>query len=594
MRIATIAFSLVWLGIVAFWLASTGWSVPNVQGFQDLSELALRNWQPQINFSYNAFHLWKFDAWIVELASPLRQLLNNPTQALFAQQLLILFVGLICWSKQVCPTLSWFVVTLSAAFCALGLFTLFGTDLVLFSAFCWFPWLSVSLRRASSAEFLTLLNVLLVLFFSLRLVEGANQLAIVLAPLAILGSFVQIKSNTHPLMHKLLLIGLVILPALYITASAPALAFPAYPWLARVVPDDNLPGITRPLIGPEAPLETIDREVLRACYSQLVILLAALSLILWFVSQKSATAAVYNRQTKLIMVLAAFLLIDINLTEALSQIGPLATIPRIVPGLVYFALSPCITFLVVLLSFNLLTCLGRSEAVSLLALIFCCLGQFEGQEFRFGTLLQDDADKPYRTYTNSTQSREIQSGAVFSPSYRLLKEFGLELVALGQRMPQMQSKAASDYAVTLRTSHRERAITRSIDGKLSTRWSAKRALQQGDEWIEISFSAAETLSGLELNPGSFFTDFPRGLKISYSSDCSATAKSFQVSRNYPRWQGVFQFTADGVPFFGSQSEVKIYFENDLSVCKLPIEQTGQESHFDWSVSEINFLVPSQQ
>jgi hypothetical protein len=132
------------------------------------------------------------------------------------------------------------------------------------------------------------------------------------------------------------------------------------------------------------------------------------------------------------------------------------------------------------------------------------------------------------------------------------------------------------------------------DGDPKTRWSNHRGGQRGDERITVRLPHPIQIRGLELDPGDYRTDFPRGLTIragSCADERTALAPpKIPLSTLFSArsWQGPLHFTPQGYAYFGGQEQVKIIFPQLSTVECLVIEQTGHAA-FDWSVAELRIL-----
>jgi hypothetical protein len=120
------------------------------------------------------------------------------------------------------------------------------------------------------------------------------------------------------------------------------------------------------------------------------------------------------------------------------------------------------------------------------------------------------------------------------------------------------------------------------DSDPRTRWSTQRGGQHGDERIEISFSKPTTVSGIELDTGTFTTDFPRGLTVVGTNGSSNPTR---CHAEFPSWQGSIARTPSGHPYFTGQHEVRIIFPEPCLLTTLSLKQTGS-APFDWSIAEI--------
>ena len=129
---------------------------------------------------------------------------------------------------------------------------------------------------------------------------------------------------------------------------------------------------------------------------------------------------------------------------------------------------------------------------------------------------------------------------------------------------------------------------------MTTRWASKLEGQTGEEKLLIRFRKAKTIKGLALDMGQHYTDYPRGLRISYSESCDKlelTNKKILIEK--ATWPGSVEMTADGFPYYGHQSQVKLLFPKTQIQC-LAIEQIGAIEHWEFSIAEIQVLLAKKK
>jgi hypothetical protein len=117
------------------------------------------------------------------------------------------------------------------------------------------------------------------------------------------------------------------------------------------------------------------------------------------------------------------------------------------------------------------------------------------------------------------------------------------------------------------------------------RWSTHTGSQRGDEVLTIKLQAPAEMRGIELDPGPYFTDYPRGLRIHAGACDQSTAP---VIADYPVWQGSLHILHRGVPYFSPRNDVKIIFPAPVIAQCVFVHQTGK-AQFDWSVSRIRII-----
>jgi hypothetical protein len=118
------------------------------------------------------------------------------------------------------------------------------------------------------------------------------------------------------------------------------------------------------------------------------------------------------------------------------------------------------------------------------------------------------------------------------------------------------------------------------------RWSSRTGAQRGNEMLTVRFRSSTQVRGIELDPGPFSTDYPRGLKIT-GGPCEQSAAP--VLAEYPVWQGSLHALPRGIPYYAPRNEVRVILPMPTEVSCLFIYQTGT-APFDWSISRIRVIL----
>ena len=132
------------------------------------------------------------------------------------------------------------------------------------------------------------------------------------------------------------------------------------------------------------------------------------------------------------------------------------------------------------------------------------------------------------------------------------------------------------------------------DRNYGTRWHTGNPGQHANEWLRLRFSKINKIKGVIVSTGEFASDFPRGIEVLISSDCPEEFNYKEDLKDYRQvfyanpWKGRTEYTEKGYPYFGSQSEVGIYFNETEQVQCLVIKQLAVSPKFDWSVAEVFF------
>lgn len=582
--ISLLIFSLAMAGFIAI-----GWKSP-------YCELSLgsdpRAWFPLVNVHFNAYHMWRIDH--------VAGLFSKALPTWGAYTFIPLYLSLLCMGtyrivrslSHTCPTsplTSWFV-SIGATLVVLAIT---GPDAVALSSLAWLPLLSVSV-----AVLATVLRAglalgaaplwLLSLFIAVEASMGANQLAPLVALAACFVGLTIIPQDDHkPLPQRGLCLILVLVcgPALYASLTSPPAPFPDYPHLAHLVPDDGLVGIIRPLIGNDYPLQIVDRGAVQGMYVGPSLVLGLLALCCFFmVRGRTGTAPRILLISACCIAAAAFL--DTALPERFAVIAPLMSASRILPWGTSISLTPWA------LGFGAwLLCVGAGislhstvRVLSGLAVTFCAC-MVTQSAWR-------NPPWPKETIAAALEDESLRRVAI-SPSLGTIWAFErsttgfLKNLETFKALAQQKMQTISSSEATLETSPlgNGRTLDRVADRSAHTRWTSNRSQQVGDEVLTFRFSHPTPTRGLELDPGEYSTDFPRGLTVRGGPCREEEARQLAY---FPSWQGALSFTTDGFPYFSGQSDVRMLFGKEESVECIFVRQTSA-APFAWSVAEARML-----
>ena len=466
------------------------------------------------------------------------------------------------------PCYGWLLGALPAL---LALFVT-GTDVVTLSALAWIPLCALLF---SAILFVNQAGLLRGAFPLLLLTLGISGICAGsshhLAPLAALGSLLVARclatGSVHgaPKVGEAVTLAIAFIPAILALTIIPSAPFPDYPPLAHVVPDDGLPGIIRPLIGLDYPIQVINRAVEKNIFRTPVIVL------LFFASLALITLREATRTSRASLLLLSVLLgtlcvIDTQLPESMAQTGPIASVKRLLPWGTSLSYIPFVTALGVWsLTLVLVTSSRRGASIPLTALLAITLAN--------NALAHHQANIPVGA------PREIET----SPSlavFQYLQESTSELTADAHTLKATAELPTSSLQGLIQSvkGGRNEGSEPLTDGDPKTRWSSA---QRGDESLSVTFTSPQTLRGIELDPGAFTSDFPRGIEV-----LGTTVEDKEIKLvSFASWQGSVAFTPLGYPYFLGQHEVRVLFGHAETLKRLTIRQTGK-APFDWSVAEI--------
>ncbi len=124
----------------------------------------------------------------------------------------------------------------------------------------------------------------------------------------------------------------------------------------------------------------------------------------------------------------------------------------------------------------------------------------------------------------------------------------------------------------------------AVDGRLETRWSTGRPQRPGD-FMRVDLPAPTMLAGVDLELGSFTTDYPRDLAVEVArEDGSWTRLAAEVVLDGPLvWAGT-HVLRDGV------ERIALRFA-PTRTSAVRLVQTGEDPVFDWSVAELHLMGP---
>ena len=92
------------------------------------------------------------------------------------------------------------------------------------------------------------------------------------------------------------------------------------------------------------------------------------------------------------------------------------------------------------------------------------------------------------------------------------------------------------------------------------------------------------MKGISLSVHHFPTDYPRGIKLELSNDCSNYKEVYQN----PKWTGSINYHKNTLPYYTTPNIVNIFFKPQEVQC-FKIRQIAKTPHFEWRVSELKYL-----
>lgn len=596
-----------WLAAVVIAAAAFSVESPSVSSAAVAPERFPGGWYALLNFDFNSFHPWSRD--------PISLLLPKEHWWRFAAALqgALFVLGFIACGRLTAAA----GAAAAAAAGALGWLTLFwcfGRDSLTLPFICVLPLLQAALLFACSRK-LSLLSVLPAAAGGF----GACLFMQQLAPLGVLFALIGAVAASKPGRRKNLAFaaGAALLPAIFYAVSSPAPIFPAYPLQARVVPDDGLPGMLRPLLGADSSIPITNWMALRSAVGGLWPGIAAL-LLLAAALQHGRQHTAGSRTASLAAGVLLAVLGDALAPTWLASILPVQALARLWPGGVFYV--PLVLLVLasgICWSFYSAALSGRrwgSWALGIVLLSAAAAfpaggGRQFSELFRPGQVYSGGADSVFREFLRREahlqrpqQVREEALHHLLSPSYAVYHRRGLGVLYNQARYARKDFTAPPVLAaVHSSAGGAQKFFSALVDGDESTRWFAGGGGQQGSEWLFISFESELWLDGVELSTGAFVTDYPRGIAVFGGGACGADAQQTlqRAQSGVPLfaendWQGPVLYTSEGYPYFGTQNYVRLHFSGTVPTNCLLIRQTGRDPHYDWSVAELRLLLPAEK
>jgi hypothetical protein len=537
-------------------------------------------WHALINPSSNLFLWWRPDPLLESLDSWFSAQLSYP--GLYATSI-VLHLGIIfVWLSFGAPVRWVLLSTLSI----LSLRLVFGWDLIVWRSLVWIPWLVLALRNALLGRD-SFLSGLFVLFLGWRIGQSSLPLGFALFCLSLAVSWLPDRLNrpANTAFTKIVICTGLLLSSAPLW-SMPSINGQAYPEDAHVVPTQNLAAPLHALLGPSPTIPSFDGLFLKSQLGGYSVLLLALSLLACIRARKNNQLSPVHLFS---LCLAVLLSLHLWLPPNLAAIAPLASLARIIPGLflVDVALLGC-AFLIVCVPF----CLGWSIFALLVPLGTLLIANHEST--LSGKLVQPSRHHPLHELQElSPEQAEIIEPFVFSPSYRLLSEQGLWLALESQNLSKVEFRGVSD--ATLFASDEKPHSPRSsvFDGDPATRWSPGKGLQLGNEWLLLHLADTRSIRGIEMHTHNFFTDYPRGLRVSTFESCPNSKDETLEKLNQKivlyeirNWQGGMGISRLGYPYYEPAHRGRVFFPKGVNTHCILLEQIGEDRQYDWSIAEI--------
>lgn len=351
---------------------------------------------------------------------------------------------------------------------------------------------------------------------------------------------------------------IIVISTLTICFIWPSDSFPTYPQNAQLIPGYGSPYGTDSFVGFGSNRPFLNLESIHLSYFSLSIVLAAYTLMLFIGQKISKTSSTLTLLIFLSVALGSYCINSFYLS-------PITTIARAIPNLTFTPyLLVSLGIAVILLARELIVSKRFIELAVLCGLILS---------------LHPLPEKYLGSLANLKIFSDQEERMLSSPSLFVAKK------AIIGKLPTYAPVLYAQVTPTnieLRSSHSMgdlHRINKSPEG-----WSSSQGKQLGNEWIEITFSDSVEADGLDLSLSKRFTDFPRGVRVLGGKNCNE-----KILFEDRRWLGSIGWSQEQLPFYTHQSQIVLPFSERTQLNCIRIEQTGKESHFDWSVEKIELL-----
>lgn len=516
-----------------------------------------------VNLLYNSYQQWQFDPLISGLLNYFDDI-YHPTVILIYSLFFFLCGLYYCILDVSKKPFSSLLLTISILFTLLSIWKI---DLVLISSITWLPFFIYSVKSYFQSSFK---YFILLALYSLLLIVSANQLAIIYIPIVFLFSYIG-TNKLKDSFHTIVIFSILLLCGVWI-CQFDSPNFFDFHTTARVFINDAVAGNSRPVFGADSPIEFQNLSLQRNIFFVPIILTLTLSLLLLALKKFSC------KGSSMLSIVSFILVIDTFFPEKLAHILPVETLSRLIPNLFFFSLLPYLFFIVLI--FVLLKAIKHNR--SYLCFIFLASIIFFNRSdvAKISSLYKQDI-----LYSDFNLFSKINSPSVSV----ILENEGLDIFNIKNKT-RKRFRSISRFESELISNINASEISLTTDKKIKTRWTSGNGTQDGFEKIAFKLNTPIYISAIEISPEQNFTDFPRGLKISYMESCEKLSlnSSYTKLKHYPIWPGSIKFTKLGFPYYSQQSLVKVYFPKTLVQCVL-VEQTNKTKSYDWSVNEIRIL-----
>lgn len=549
--------------------------------FNTLYEKKL-GWNMLIDYSSNSVYMWSIYKGIFKLTKLFMHFTNfHFNDALFIINIFIFFISTSLLSinlsniksKSFCLFASFSLVT--------TIFLFFGNKTYLISSISILPLYILSLVLLTKSTKFFLLKILFSIFIGIILIKSSNEFSFLYLIFSLFSCLCINKEIKPPRILFVVSCILICYSLVYIIFYIPHLPSFNYPFYAKVVLDDGLPGNIIPLINEETPIPFINEALEKSLYIPFTFILCLYIFIVIFKSIKNKTSEQFLLSL-LILFLIISLILDIYLPPKFSSIMFISTIRRIIPSLFMFSVYPNFLFFLIFLFYIFCIKYIRNFTffyllnISLVIYILC-----------FNIQNPIAINKKALNFINKVKENKLFETNDFrkvllSPSNAVYIQSGLQYYTKKDILNNhILYKNLKYFNPTLESNYNKKDLKNILNKNPNERWTTKKGYQEKDEEVKIKFDKPYEIQGVIINVGNFITDFPEEIKIT-----SCDGKTLYIGKNL----GEIKETEDGIPYYASQEIIKAILKNKESVDCLKIINLTKHKDFEWSIAKIKILL----
>ena len=540
-----------------------------------------------IDYSSNSYYKWKFNTYIFGISKYLSSSFSlNFNTVIYYVCLIFFFIFNTYLTKCINLTIS----TLAASIISLNflilLILLFGNKTYVISSITFLPFFLFSLINVNKENKNTLLSTLVYLLSLVFLIKSSNHFSFLFIIFSfVIISFLKPEKVKFSKLHIILLIIAITSSLFYITFKIPYVDSFDYPWYARVVQDDGLPGVIRSLLNESALISYVDEISEKHLYLPVV---SFISIYILFIIMHSFSSE--NLKNKYLSYFLLFFIIsflcEFYLSPSLSLILFFKTIWRTIPSILSFSFYPIFLFLM-LFSFYIFITQNIKNFIFLFILNVVLGIDVISSNYK-PVLIKDDAIKFMKITIKNNYLNSQHKNIILSPSASVIKLCGYNyLINKDNYLNKNIYRNIKVLSPTLTSNYGENSLNQILNKNNNKRYTTLLGKQIGKEWIKISTKEKNNILGIMLDVGNFKTDFPTSILVKTCDDDKEN--SIKEINNL----GNIEFTPSNLPYFGGQNIITILFDEMINTSCIKILQTGINDNFEWSISQIKFILPEK-